>query len=251
MERTIQTRLLAARSLMVGVALCAGWTIGSTSGCSTHRPLPQVKRDAEQAFNVGNWQRAEADFGEYLNRRPFDNDVRYKLGLSQIQTGNPKAAAANLREALDVDPLNDKIADAQAEALLATGDKEALTAYVNRLASERGRVTDYLRVARATQAIGHADEAQTALRTAAKIDGGKSVDVQLSLASFYDQFGDKARAARRLRMAYFLAPENPEVVKRIRALGEIPGPTFALVPEEMQDDVPTLAPQGVLGTQPR
>lgn len=242
MDRSMRLRGMAGSLAACGLAMAL------VTGCSTQRPLPTVKRDADRAFEIGNFEKAEADYGEYLARRPFNNEVRYKLGVSQIRTGNAKAAAANLREALDVEPLNDKIADAQADALLATGDKEALTAYVNRLASERGRVADYLRVARATQAIGHLDEAQTALVTAAKIDGGKSVDVQLAIAKFYTQIGDKARAARRLRMAYFLSPENAEVNAMIRAIGEIPGPTFALVPEEMQEDVPNIPSGPVLGS---
>ncbi len=223
---------------LVGVATLLG-------GCSTTRPLPTIRADADHNFRIGQWDRAEADYAEILRRRPDDNEVRYRLGVSQLRAGKPTEAAANLGTALDVDPLNDAIVDAQAEALLAKGDKAALVDFVNRIASERGRVQDYLRVARYTEAVGTPDEAQLALITAAKIDGGRSFDVQWALAQFYQRRGDVQRHIQRLRMAAFLNPENPDLIKAIRDAGQVPGPTFALIPEEMR-----LAPTGTPATQP-
>ena len=53
-----------------------------------------------------------------------------------------------------------------------------------------------------------------------------------ALARFYESIGAKDEALLRYRMAMWLDRENPEIQERIRALGEIPGPTLAIIPEE-------------------
>jgi predicted Zn-dependent protease len=222
--------VLGALAVSAGVGLVA---------CSKNRPLNIVRRDADWAMQEHKYENAERDYQAYLDRKPEENAVRVSLAKAQMGQGKAREAANNLYVALDVDPLNDKIIDTYAQALYQSGDRDALTAFVNRAASERQRVVDYIRVAKYMQAVGHPDEARQALHTAAKLDDGKSFPVQMSLADFYKTFGDRERYVRRLRMAYFLNPENPELVRIIREAGEVPGPTFALAPEEMS--VPTIS----------
>ncbi len=231
---TVKTACLAL-ALTLSVGLVA---------CSKNRPLNIVRRDADYAMQARHYADAERDYQAYLDRKPEENTVRVQLAESQLAQGKARDAAGNLYIALDVDPLNDHIIDAYAQSLYQAGDKDALTAFVNRAASERQRTVDYIRVAKYMQAIGHPDEARQALQTAAKLDDGKSFAVQMALADFYKNFGDHARYVRRLRMAYFLNPENPELVKQIRAADEVPGPTFALAPEEMTMPTITAVPEG-------
>jgi hypothetical protein len=80
--------------------------------------------------------------------------------------------------------------------------------------------------------MGDADGAEHALLTAAKIDGGKTAAPQIALADFYRSIGDKKAEIVRLRNALYLDPKNPEIPKRLRELGEIPGPSLAMPPEE-------------------
>jgi tetratricopeptide (TPR) repeat protein len=208
-------------------------------GCGGQRPLHVVRKDADHAFTTKNWEKAQADYSEFLFRQPDQNEVRMYLGESQLNGGQPRQAIETLKVALDVDPLNDRIADNTAEALYQAGEREGLTTFVNRMASERGRVKDYLRIAKYMEMIGHPDEAQTALIAAAKIDQGKTYSVQMALADFYKARGDSQRQIERLRMAYFLNPEDKALLQAIRDAGEIPGPSFAMFPREM--DVPTIS----------
>jgi tetratricopeptide (TPR) repeat protein len=225
------------RALVVG-GLCVVALLGSgLGGCATRRSLPVVQADAERAFSLRQWDKAANDYAEYVQRKPDANDMRFMLAQSQLAGGRPREALEHLIIALDVDPLNEDILAAHAEALYASGEREALTAFLNRAASERGRVQDYLRMATYQQKLGHPDEAQTALLTAAKLDDGRSFSVQKSFADFYKSYGDRRRYVQRLRMAYFLQPDNAELVKEIREAGEIPGPTFALAPTEMREAV--------------
>ncbi len=112
------------------------------------------------------------------------------------------------------------------------GDREALMALLSRNSSERGRVSDYSRQGQFAAKVGNVDEAQQAFQTAAKLDGGQSVAPHRQLADFYGSLGDRAKQVQHLRMAYAIEPGNPETLKEIRRIGEIPGPSFALTPEE-------------------
>lgn len=67
--------------------------------------------------------------------------------------------------------------------------------------------------------------------TAAKLDGGKSIKPHMELANLYRTLGDSQSELRRLRMALFIEPKNMDIQKRIRELGEVPGPSFVLQPE--------------------
>ena len=226
-----------------GLALCAVVAL-VPMGCSKNRPLNIVRRDADFAMRAGNYEAAERDYQAYLDRKPEENGVRVQLAQAQLEQGKARDAAGNLYIALDVEPMNDAIIDAYAQSLYQAGEKDSLTAFVNRSASERQRTVDYIRVAKFMQAIGHPDEARQALHTAAKLDDGRSFPVQMALADFYKGFGDRERYVRRLRMAYFLEPENAALVKAIREAGEVPGPTFALAPEEMTMPTISAVPEG-------
>ncbi|MFO0832098.1 MAG: hypothetical protein U0637_09665 [Phycisphaerales bacterium] len=212
-------------------------------GCSKNRPLNIVRRDADWAMQARDYPAAERDYQAYLDRKPEENAVRVQLAQAQMAQGKSREASNNLYVALDVEPLNDHILDAYAQSLYQAGDKDNLTAFVNRAASERQRVVDYIRVAKYMQAIGHPDEARVALQTAAKLDDGRSFEVQMALADFYKTFGDQGRYVRRLRMAYFLKPDDQDLVRQVRAAGEVPGPTFALAPEEMGVPTVTAVPE--------
>ena len=52
------------------------------------------------------------------------------------------------------------------------------------------------------------------------------------MADFYHTIGDRSSELRRLRMALWCAPNSNEIKTRIRGLGEIPGPSIALRPDE-------------------
>jgi thioredoxin-like negative regulator of GroEL len=217
-----------------GVAVVCGVIGAMLAGCGTNRPMPLIKRDAEHYYATKQWDKAQKDYAEFLGRKPDDNEVRFMLAKSLLNDGKAKEALPHLVTALDVEPLRDDIVDTLALAYFEADEREALTAFVNRIASERGRPIDYIRSARYAQALGHPDEAQTALLTATRIDAGRSFDVQLALADFYKTVGDRGKMVQRLRYAYFLNPENPQLQRSIREAGEVPGPTFGLVPEELR-----------------
>jgi tetratricopeptide (TPR) repeat protein len=213
-------------------ATCALALVGLV-GCSTERPLHTVKADGEFAYKNGQYEKAKVDLGEYVRRRPEAVDVRYELARAYLASNEPMPAIEHLNVALDVEPLNDNFLDAQAEAMFKAGQREALASLLSRSAAERGRVTDYLRLGSYSAKMGNADEAQQAYVTAAKLDNGRTVGPQRALADFYGSVKDRSRQVTHLRMAYAIDPNNEETNKEIRRLGEVPGPSFAIVPDSL------------------
>lgn len=202
------------------------------AGCGG-RPLHVVLSDADSAYNRGDYTSAKADYATYVNRRPEEVHVRYRYGKALIAGGEARTAVEQLNICTDVSPLNDSYLDAQAQAMFESNEGEALQGLLARAASERGRVTDYLRQGHYAVLLGNLDEARQAFLTASKLDQGKSWQVQREIADFYAKVGDREKQVRRLRMAFYLNPENEALLAEIRRVGEVPGPTFGLLPEEM------------------
>lgn len=236
--------LARAKSLAAFSLVLVATVLG---GCNTQRPLFAVLDEGKFALEHGHYEQARDDFGEYVDRRPDAVEARYLYGKSLIETNQARQAIEQLNIAVDVAPLNDDYLDAQAEAMYRANEREALTVLLSRAASERGRVSDYLRLGTYSQKLGNLDEAQQSFLTAAKLDLGQSASVQRALANFYGSIGDKEKQIRRLRMAYYLAPEDQTLEKEIRRVGEIPGPSFGLRPEEqglMPASKPVPSPAG-------
>lgn len=202
--------------------------------CGLQRPLHRIRSDAILAAEHSKWEKAIADWDEYVNRKPDDDTARYELGRAYMAVGNHGAAQKQFGIAHDMRPLNDKYLDGLAESMFAGGQYDELTAFLNRQTSERGRVVDYSRLGKYAARMGHPDEAQQALLMAARVDRGMNFGPQKDLADFYGSIGDKTNQLRRLRMAWHLAPDEPSLIKALRELGEIPGPSVGLVPDELR-----------------
>jgi tetratricopeptide (TPR) repeat protein len=202
------------------------------AACSSNRSLDYVEKSGDKAYARGDYELARKEYKEYVDRRPGKARVQYALGTAYIALGQPRAAVECFSVAHDLDPANDTYTEAMAEALYTAGDRGRLYEFLRRLTEQPGGVEDYTRLGRYSAKLGDADEAQTALLTAAKIDGGTTIGPQMALADFYAGIQDRSNALTRLRMALYIEPTNPEIAARIRELGEIPGPSYALPPEE-------------------
>ena len=131
-----------------------------------------------------------------------------------------------------VRPNDTEVVDKFAESMFKAGSFDRLISFLQLRAEDTRQVDDYLRLGWYAVETGDADLAQRALLTAARLDGGRSVQPHLALADFYLAAGDRGKAMRRLRMALGVDPEHEIVKSKIRAMGEIPGPSFALTPDE-------------------
>lgn len=202
------------------------------SGCATGRPLHLIKSDAMDHADVGEYDKAVADFEQYLDQRRDDYKVRFEYGKSLLKVNRPQDARREFAICTEAEPLNDLYWDFFSESIYQQKDYGELTTILEQRCRDRGLPSDYLRLGRYMNKMGHADDAQNAYLTAAKIDAGKTAAIQHELADFYGERGDKANQVRRLRMALYLDPQNKDWCDEVRRLGEIPGPSFWLPPAE-------------------
>lgn len=205
-------------------------------GCAGTRPLNVVRDTGDTNFRIGRWEPARANYQEFIERKPSEPEVRYRLGKSLVELGRCSEAREHMRIACDVRPNEDRYIEGYAEALLCSNERDQLLNFLRNKTNDRGQVSDFVRLGRYAAKVGNADEALAALKTAARIDGGRTYEPQLALADFYAGIGDKDQQLQRVRMAYFVAPGNPQVLSAMEALGQHPDPLFGRVPPEARVD---------------
>lgn len=204
-----------------------GFIVG---GCQTQRPVTAIRDKADWLYDRGDYDAARSEYSEIVARYPGDWEAQYRLGQCQLTLENPVEARRALEIAHTRKPNNEKISDALAESMYQLGEEETLFAFLNQRARATQSVPAYLRLAHYAMQSGDADTAKLAVNTAMSLDDGRTVDPYLVAADFSEQLGDPEAAVQRLRQAYGIDPTDSRVVKRLRALGEIPGPTLALPP---------------------
>lgn len=203
----------------------------SAPACN-QRALHMVEASGERAYERGDYELAATEFGEVVDRRPGRWNARVELARALMALDKPAEAREHLEVAYTIQPENEEVLTLLADAMLASGDVGAMTRELRQRASTRNTVGDWMRLGIFLQRAGDFDEAERALLTAARLDAGRTIQPQMALASLYREAGDDAEALRRLRMALYLDPANEKVSEAIRSYGEIPGPTFAIVPIE-------------------
>lgn len=221
---------MSIRLLCVLMLVLAAFAIG---GCQSQRSLLAVRQSGDAHFARAEYYEAQQDYEEYLNRSPARPEVHYMLGRTLLAQGRTAAAREQLLLAYRLTPENDDVFVNVCEGLFADKQYDELNRLLRARTIDRGRMQDWLLFAEFAQRQGDVDEAQRALLTAARVDGGQSAAPQLALAKVYMAAGDKTRAIERLRMAYFLEPQNGEIATLAMSMGEIVGPSFGIPPAEM------------------
>lgn len=221
---------MSIRVLVLFSLVLAAMTLG---GCNAQRSLLAVRQSGDAHFARGEYPEAQYDYEEYLTRSPARPEVHYMLGRTYLAQGRTGPAREQLLLAYRLRPEDDEIFPYICDGLYADKQYDELNRLLRSRTIDRGRMQDWLLLAYYSQLQGDMDEAQRALLTAARVDGGQSVEPQLGLAKIYIAAGDNTRAIERLRMAYFVSPQSGEVVVLATSLGEIVGPSFGIPPTEM------------------
>ncbi|MEO1130817.1 MAG: tetratricopeptide repeat protein [Planctomycetota bacterium] len=213
---------------LTGVLVCA---------CSNQRALHMVEDSGERAMRRGDYRLAESEYREIVDRRPGRWDARIELGRALLELDQPAEAREELEVAYTINPNDAELLELLAEAMLGSGDVDAMARELRHRAVESNTVPDWLRLGIFLQRAGDLDGAEQALLTAAQLDRGRRVQPQTSLAALYRAAGDDAKALLRLRMALYINPDDARVQELIRSYGEVPGPTYAVEPTEARADV--------------
>lgn len=223
MRQTASARILATAGLLL---------LSVAAGCSNQRALPVVHAAGNEAYVRGNYSQAVVEYREYLDRKPYDTVVRHKLAKAYLASGDPQLARENASICHDVDPANTDYSATLAEAMLKSNDLDGLFAFLRSEAALRQRPADHILLGQYLARVGTADEAEAAFLAAARLDRGQNLGPQWELANFYRTIGAADKETDRLRMILWLRPNDPEATARLRELGKVPGPSYALPPAE-------------------
>ena len=202
------------------------------AGCNTVRTLPRVQEEGDRHYRDHEWEAARTDYKEYVDRKPGEAEIQMRLARCLVELGQPDAAVPHAAVAFDARPNHAESLETYCLALADSKRTDELFRLLNSNCESRGKVSDYDRLARFLLRVGDPDSAERNFKMAAKVDGGRTIEPQLALADFYKSLGDKANEKKRLRMALYLDRTNQAIYDRLRGLGEIPGPSLALVPDE-------------------
>jgi tetratricopeptide (TPR) repeat protein len=209
------------------------------AGCVTNTMLREQGRDA---IARGDLAAAEDAFAKALDRQPGDYRALYQLGRVNLEQGQPLEAQLQLERAITLTEeaqgkdedlpadLRSQILDALAQAYYDQQKYDRLTRYLADVAETTHDADDYLRLAQYQQRIGDIDAASVAYRKAALFAGTQRVEPYLEVAAFYRSIADKPNERIALRYAFHVDPQNEQVIRRLRELGIVPGPTAGLVP---------------------
>jgi Flp pilus assembly protein TadD len=231
--RGVVPQVLVAAGLALGLA--AG-VLPGLSGCkartlvSQSMRLGEMRASGNNAMELGDWNRAVDAYGAYIAERPHEPEVRYLMGTALLNLSRPVEAKEHMRIAYDLMPFEQKYAEGAARALAESGRPDQLYAFLLDLADNTRSDAGLIVFGRYARQAGLVDEAERALKRAALRTGRTSPVPHKALAEFYKSVGDQKLEVERLRAAMFLDPNDVEVAARVRELGLIPGPTFALDP---------------------
>ncbi len=200
------------------------------AACGT--PASSYKNKGDIYFDAGQNQVAIESYEQYLTLRAGDEAARYNLSKAYMRSGDYAKAAEHLRILHTQAPRTPEYTEALADALLAGGRRDELYRLLKSEALEQQTMDDWLRLGRFALRQGDKDTALVALLASAKVDAGRSWQPHVTLYDYYRSMGQRTEAVRRLRMAAWVAPRNPEVTRRISESGAINGPTFPLRPDE-------------------
>lgn len=217
----MRARILTAAFLMALLLLPA---------CTIHRPVDSIRASGDVHFARAEYTEAAREYKLIVDRYPGDWRAQYRLGQSLLQLDDPQPARRALEIAHTQRPMNNDIAEALAEAMFRVGDEPQLYAFLRERADSQQSPEAHMQLGYYSMELGDPDSARVAFDTAIALDEGQSVEPYLAAASFSERLGDMDMAVYRLRQGYGINPYDARIRDRLRALGEVPGPTIALPP---------------------
>lgn len=205
-------------------------------GCA-NTSNPALRDQGQRAYIRGEYTLAIDSYAQVLERKPEDPQANIWIGRSYLQIGQYQRARTHFTIAYAQAWIGREkpyeIAGDLAEAIALDGDAEALFALLKDRAELIGDPRDYLRWGDYALSFDDPDTAATAYRVASRLLGGSSVEPYLKLATLYEKIGRTDLAVLRLRQAYGIEPQNPEVIRKLSVYESVLGPTLALPPDDL------------------
>ncbi|MBZ0173245.1 MAG: tetratricopeptide repeat protein, partial [Phycisphaerales bacterium] len=182
----------------------------------------------DAALLDGRYADAVSHYEAYLERRPGRHGVLYDLGRAYEGMGETSAAREAFSVAYELDPDEPVYIEALARTMAANGEADSAFDMLERIALDTHRAEAYLRLGAFLRDEGLADEAVQAMTIAAHVQ--PSAEPYRALAEAYALYGSTTREIDALRHVLWFSPNDAVARSRVRALGYVPGPTFASPP---------------------
>jgi tetratricopeptide (TPR) repeat protein len=201
---------------------------------STRKSNQELRDQGAQAFEYGDLVISEQAYREVLERKPEDPVANHGVGLVLLRQGEPMRARTYLAVAYE-QAQHDRnkafeIGGDLAEAIALSGDLAGMSTFLRDAAELHGDVRDYLRWGDMAAKHGDPDSAELAYKTAIRIETTPSVLPYWKLGRFYESIGKTEDAVKRLRQAYYIEPDNAQVIERLQSYYAVVGPTLKLPP---------------------
>lgn len=210
-------------------ALAVGLTLG---GCmSGELSLAQLRADGNSHYAAGEYEAALADYQAYLERKPDSVEVRRKTAATLTQLGRPREAEGFTRTVYDVDPTQLEHAAALAEAKVQAGQIGEGLDFLRQYLQDHPTAEGYFRLGEIANDAGLPDDAMRAYMIAVELDGDTSAEPHRRLARFYASHDRPEEATKHWRGVLWFDGNDPEARAALRAMGHVPGPSFALSPD--------------------
>lgn len=215
------------------VAIVAGTVLLPFTGCQTTKDAPTVLLldQGDHDFEWGRYESAAEHYRSVLDREPGDDLALEGYGRCMLALGNPEAAAESLSLAVARRPGDRELLVLLAESEFESGRLDEAFDLVRTWALDNNDAVTWYKLADFGRRSNDPDTAKDSILRAIEIDPAGSASYYILAAEIdMDLLQNTTSALRRLRQAYGLEPDNQLIADRIRAYGEIPGPTLVLPP---------------------
>lgn len=215
------------------LAAVVGSALLASAGCETTPDAPTVtlQKKGDHDFEWGRYEAAATYYDQILDREPGDKRALEGYGRCMMALGRPDDAAEAFSLAVARRPGDRTLLVQLAEARFEAGEVDQAFDLVRTWALDNNDAEAWYTLADFSRRSNDPDTAREAIVRAIEIDPEGSASYYILAAEIdVDLLQDTNSALRRLRQAYGLEPGNQEISDRIRAYGEIPGPTLVLPP---------------------
>lgn len=234
LRRFVGAAPLGAGAILLSMAL--------TVGCAS---VPGQIARAEKKIEEGDLAGAERQLDAVFENDPSQWKALYLRAQVRMQQGRYQDAQYLLERSVALRYRHEETADIHdlmAESIYRQRDHDALRAMLRQAADRYATQRDFLREGKYLSLIGDPDGAELAYAKAVAVSedtrytpyARKTAEPAvpyIKQANFYESIGRRDNAVISLRKAYYFAPDDLTLQKRLRAYGVVPGPAAALKPE--------------------
>jgi len=208
-----------------------GLTSLTLGGCvSGDRSLAQLKADGNALYAHEEYDAALSKYDAYLERKPDSVEVRQKIAQTLGKLAHPVEAERYMQTVYDVEPTKLENAVGLARARVEAGHIASGLDFLRRYLDDHPEAEGYYQLAELAEQAGLPDDALRAYQVAVKLDGQNDPEPHRRLARFYQNHDRPELATIHWRMVLWFDGRDPEASAALRALGYVPGPSFAVHP---------------------